>query len=106
MLKPYIEKSLGTQEPRIVHKFQIADTYSSSFSAPALTPCAEYQGSPPSIGFSRFYGCTPLCNVVYVCVRAHACTCAHAFSHWPASLLTKSLYCLTLLQWEPQGSTA
>lgn len=42
LLKPYIEKSLGTQEPRIVHKFQIADTHSFSLSAPALDPCAEY----------------------------------------------------------------
>lgn len=82
MLKPYIEKSLGTPEPRIVHKFQIADTYSSSLSAPALTPCAEYQGSPPSIGFSRFYGCTPLCSVVCVCVCARVCVhmCTRVFT--------------------------
>jgi len=53
-LKPYIEKSLGTLEPRIMHKFQIADTYSFSLSAPALAPCAECQGSSPSSGFSRF----------------------------------------------------
>ena len=50
MLKPYIEKSLGIQEPRIMCKFKILDTYS-SLSAPALAPCAGYQGSPSS-GFS------------------------------------------------------
>lgn len=35
-LKPYIENSLGIREPRIMYKFQIADTYSFSLSAPAL----------------------------------------------------------------------
>lgn len=100
-----LKRALGHKNQGLCISFKLQIHNSSSLSAPALSPCAEYQGSP-SIGFSRFYGCTPLCSVVCVCVCARVHAHVHTSFHTGLPLCLPSLYCLTLLQWEPQGNTA
>lgn len=93
MLKPYIEKSLGKQEPRTMYKIKILDTYS-SLSAPALLPVLGAKGvlavaSLGSRGAQLHRACVRACTL--------ACLSAHR-----VSLLLNLIQGDT--QWEPQGS--